>query len=97
MESIQILSITKCNPEKNLNNLAIPISYMVNKNQYTNLPNYLYNDSQTPLSDENINNLIDLININKTNKSNKTNKATRKKNLIKNDEKTKKTKKTKNN
>ena len=44
MESIQILSITKCNSEKNLNNLAIPISYMVNKNQYTNLPNYLYNE-----------------------------------------------------
>tara|TARA_A100001015_G_C15033984_1_gene734888 strand:- start:1769 stop:2050 length:282 start_codon:yes stop_codon:yes gene_type:complete len=66
MESIKFLSLTKINPQiHNFDNLAIPISYLVNKKNYFNLPNYLYNNREQTLSDDKINDLLNLANINK--------------------------------
>ena len=66
MQSIEILSINKSNQNEIFNDLAIPISYFVNKNKYSNLPNYLYTDNNNYISDQNINQLISLVNMNKS-------------------------------
>lgn len=87
MESIKIISLTNSIPNENLDNFGIPISYIVNKNNYCNVPNYLYKNKDVILSDDKINQLIDLANINKdtfkkyhktTKKKNKTANKTRK-------------------
>ena len=93
MESIKIISLTKINPEiQNLGNFAIPISYLVNNNNYCNLPKYLYNDKEQTLSDDKIDDLINLANINKDTFK-KYHKTTKKNNLKSN--KSKKSKKVK--
>ena len=81
METIKIISLTNINPDiQNLDNFAIPISYIVNKNDYCNLPNYLYRNQELSLSDNEINDLIDLANINKDTFK-KYHKTTKKKNI----------------
>ena len=66
MEVLKIISLIKNNSHiENLDNFAIPLSYIVNKNNYCNLPKYLYTDQKETLSDNKINELIDLANINK--------------------------------
>ena len=81
METIKIISLTNVNPDiQNLDNFAIPISYIVNKNNYCNLPNYLYTNQEVSLSDNKINDLIDLANINKDTFK-KYHKTTKKKNI----------------
>lgn len=81
MESIKIISLTKINPEiDNLDNFAVPISYLVNNNYYCNLPKYLYNNQEQTISDDKINDLINLANINK-NTFKKYHKTTKKNNM----------------
>lgn len=93
MESIKIISLTKINPEiDNLDNFAVPISYLVNNNYYCNLPKYLYNNQEQTISDDKINDLINLANINK-NTFKKYHKTTKKNNMKSN--KSKKSKKVK--
>ena len=66
MEVIKIVSLTKINQDvENLDNFGIPVSYLVNKNNYCNLPNYLYTNQEQFLSQEKIDELINLANINK--------------------------------
>ena len=81
METIKIISLTNINSDiQNLDNFAIPISYIVNKNNHCNLPKYLYTNQEQALSDDKINDLIDLVNINK-NTFKKYHKTTKKKNM----------------
>ena len=77
MESIKITSLTNYIPNQNLDNFAIPISYIINKNNYCNIPSYLYKNKNVMLSDDKINELIDLVNINKSSKTNRTTKKTK--------------------
>ena len=65
MESIEILKISKSLPQEIFHNMAIPICYTVNKEDYYKLPNYLYRNNNNQLSDEKIDDLINLANINK--------------------------------
>lgn len=81
MESIKIISLTKINPEiDNLDNFAVPISYLVNNNYYCNLPKYLYHNQEQTISDDKINDLINLANINK-NTFKKHHRSTKKNNM----------------
>lgn len=80
MQSIEILSINKSIPSEIFNNLAIPITYIVDKKEYSNLPNYLYTNSDNFISDEKINDLISLVNTNSTFKNKN---LTRKKKIYK--------------
>ena len=65
MESIEILKISKSLPQEIFDDMAIPICYTVNRDNYYKLPNYLYTNNNNELSDEKIDNLINLANINK--------------------------------
>ena len=92
MESIEILKISKSLPQEIFHNMAIPICYTVNKEDYYKLPNYLYRNNNNQLSDEKIDDLINLANINKDTFK-KYNKTSKKNNMKSN--KSKKNKKIK--
>lgn len=71
METVEILKIDKSLPEETFCNLAIPISYILNKKKHTNVPNFLYTNYNNELSDKKIDDLINLVNINTSIKKSK--------------------------